>query len=171
MVWVFLLLLGADPGLVSTTTEDDFVLRLPGTAVTTRLTADHVQGSVIDLGRYGHELRGSVGRHAVDLSWDDHRVSGPDGGSQTNLTYTVAEGGLRIKGLLHSRYANFLLSASIISGTVAGRSYTLVAMPTHHGTVYSGQVNATSAMVAIPRGAQKLAPGELVAVVAMLLGH
>jgi hypothetical protein len=106
----------------------DIVLKSPRGAATANVTQTALQGPDVNVGVYGHEVRGWVNGKTVSVTLDEkHKaVTGLIGDRPVQLRVREDAGGVHTRGLFGGGISAFDVSPKAIEGTIGECSYSLV---------------------------------------------
>jgi hypothetical protein len=160
-VLALLFAFGADVG----GNVDEFVARGYGFATTVHVYDQSLIGPTVQMGRYGHTLRGRAWGAATEVSWDAERVTGLSGGAPVNLAYRVQpDGALRLDGMYAGNLTHLEIGPFGIRGHIGPRDF---ALDGRGGLFVS--LMPTFYQIELPRRLAKREPGELAATLPILL--
>ena len=160
-VLALLLTFGADVG----GNVDEFVARGNGFATTVHVYDHSLIGPTVQMGRYGHTLRGRAYGAATEVSWDAERVTGLSGGAPVNLAYRIEpDGALRLDGMYAGNLTHLEIGSFGIRGHIGPRDFALDG----RGGVFVSLV-PTYYEIELPRALASREPGELAATLPILL--
>jgi hypothetical protein len=123
VILALLLAVGADR---SQTAANEVVARGPGFAWAAHVYEHSLIGPLIEMGLYGHTMRGRAWGLPTQLEWDGQRVVGQAGDQPVNLLYEVeADGGLRLDGMLVGALTHLEIGPVGIRGHIGGHDFAL----------------------------------------------
>ena len=144
---------------------DEFVARGYGFATTVHVYENSLIGPTVQIGKYGHTLRGRAWGAATEVSWDSARVTGLSGGAPVNLAYHLEpDGALRLDGMYAGNLTHLEIGPFGIRGHIGPRDF---ALDGRGGTFVS--FIPTAFEVELPRSLSRREPGELAATLPILL--
>lgn len=155
--------------------EEFFVLHT-GTAVTeVRIAGHDLSGADIQLSYTAEGIRGRAFGRLVDLQWSDTKVTGFFGDGRVELTITPeADKGVVVRGLYGSNLGEIAIRPTGVEGTLGRCTYQLRATSPGSGS-FEGRRSCRSlpeqAAMHIPPGLSSRSAGEVVALLAVLLGR
>ena len=156
-LFALLVALSAQP----TAADDLFVARGGGTETIAQMFTHNLLGPDVQLGFFGHALRGRAFGVKVDLSWDAGHVIGLVGGARVDLTYRERDGRLELDGTFAGGATHLSFGPAAIVGNIGHQKWAM--------TQSEGQYVGDGMQIDIPQALALREAGERAAVLPVLL--
>jgi hypothetical protein len=178
LVLALLLALGCVNAMQAAPTgpEESFILRAGDTVTETRISGHELAGPDVQLSYTPEGIRGRAFGRLVDLQWSSKRVEGFYGGDRVDLTITPEPGsnGVVVRGLYGSNLGEIAIRPTGVEGTIGICTYQLKATAPGSGS-FEGRRSCRSlpeqAAMEVPQSLYRRSSGEVVALLAVLLGR